>query len=136
MTAGTGIRLQELLTRTGLTYRVVDYWARVGVVDAPGRGMGYARHWEPHDVAVLRTLARLRCRGRPGYGVPLGALQRVERLLRGHVGDAGWVVLSGLDGPAAFIPDAGGLDADRLSELLAVEPVAIIVRFDPEESTP
>lgn len=53
---------QEACRRSGASYRQLDYWARVGLVDdvrPQGNGTGYRRYFEPTEVAVLVLVVRL-----------------------------------------------------------------------------
>ncbi len=46
---------------TGATYRMLDYWTRMGYLqpDNDGRGAGTQRHWRPQDRDVARLMVRL-----------------------------------------------------------------------------
>lgn len=55
----------------GQTYRVVDYWARTGVLEPTGRaarGSGSRRRYTAEDVAIGQALVHL---GRMGAQVPV-----------------------------------------------------------------
>lgn len=128
--------IDAILDRTGLTYRQLDYWSRTGVLDIPSRGSGIHRRWDVHDVAVLRSLARLRLMlvgendgYNHGQGAPLKRLRQVSGVLRG-ASSPGWVIISSENG-VAFVPDEE-IGADFGPALLSVETAVAFVRFDPE----
>ena len=61
----TLFRSPQVCRMVGVTYRQIDYWARVGVVEPsrPARGSGSQRLYSKHDVArlwLVKTLASIR----------------------------------------------------------------------------
>lgn len=73
-------RSPQLCKATGLTYRIVDYWSRVGVLTASGAegaGSGSQRLWTDEDVEIARVLNRLRL-----LDMPTGTLRTVGEHLR------------------------------------------------------
>ena len=56
-----GYRAPAVIALTGLTYRQLDYWVRVGYLHPHNNalGSGTARIWPPPEVAVAATMARL-----------------------------------------------------------------------------
>jgi hypothetical protein len=58
----TAISSRTLCEATGVPYRQLDYWVRLGLVAPLGEahpGSGARRRWDPALVPVLRTLRRV-----------------------------------------------------------------------------
>ena len=58
-----GMQSLEVCARTGLTYRQLDHWVRVGVIKPSLRraeGSGTYRLWSDEDVRILRVLNDMR----------------------------------------------------------------------------
>lgn len=72
----------ELAAATGLTYRQVDHWTRLGVLqpDVPAEGSGSAREWSDHEARIATVLCRLRDFGAPTHvlGEVAGELRRFD----------------------------------------------------------
>ncbi len=71
----------EAAARTGVTYRMLDYWVRVGVITpiVEAKGSGTSRRFAPGQLPILRLLAKVR-----EFGAPqdtLAGLSRHARLL-------------------------------------------------------
>lgn len=51
----------EICALTGVTYRMLDYWVRIGVVvpDHEARGSGTSRGFGPKMVGIIRCLGQL-----------------------------------------------------------------------------
>lgn len=83
------------LTALGLTYRQLDYWTRVGHLNAddPTPGSGRRRHWPQSEIAVAARMARLIA---AGFTVP-----RAADLARAPVG----VDLNLVDGVSLRVHD-------------------------------
>jgi hypothetical protein len=100
MWGGSGRRLAvvsvsspEFCRLVGVTYRVADYWARVGVLRpsvAEAAGSGSQRRYSMQDVRIGRVLAEL---GRHGCGTVVLS-QVVDRLERLAEPWAGYLVVS------------------------------------------
>ena len=61
-----GIPTEELARRAGLSYRIVDYWVRQGVLRpsvAHGDGTGTKRRFSDRDVRLATLLNQLRAMG-------------------------------------------------------------------------
>jgi len=58
----------QLCYHTGLSYRVVDYWDRTGILrpSQPANGSGTQRRYSYHDLAIARALAQLNALRVPG----------------------------------------------------------------------
>lgn len=61
-----------------LTYRQLDYWTRVGYLNAtmPAPGSGHVRTWSDEELTVAQLVARL---GRAG--IPAGRAAELARVL-------------------------------------------------------
>lgn len=56
----TDLRQAEVLERTGITYRQLDYWTRSGWVHPiGGRGSGHNRAWPLSEVDAIGRMVRL-----------------------------------------------------------------------------
>jgi hypothetical protein len=90
--SGAGVSSTGLVRLSGLTYRQVDYWARVGVLlpdGEPTPGSGVQRVYTAAGVARARALGRL-----VGLGMPVGlAAHLVDH--RTDDADGGWVARLG-----------------------------------------
>lgn len=67
------MRAADLCAATGLTYRQVDTWVRLGLIHARQdfRGTGNPRHFDEDEAAVITLAARLVAAGmnpRPAIG--------------------------------------------------------------------
>ena len=53
--------VDKILATTGITYRQLDYWVRIGYLrpDNPEPGSGISRDWSDHELAVARTMGIL-----------------------------------------------------------------------------
>jgi hypothetical protein len=51
----------DVCRASGLSYRVIDYWVRVGAVEpsVPARGSGHSREWSPREFNILVALGRV-----------------------------------------------------------------------------
>lgn len=51
----------EACRRSGLTYRQLDHWTRLGLLqpERASSGTGHARHWPEEEVQVARVFAAL-----------------------------------------------------------------------------
>lgn len=69
----------DVCEQTGVTYRQLDYWTRIGLV-APSLGQatgsGTRRAFSGHDVAVVKVLGAV-----SGHGVPLNRLDQLVGFL-------------------------------------------------------
>jgi hypothetical protein len=64
------MRSAEVVTRTGVTYRQLDYWSRLGLFGfkaAPGMGSGAQRDWEDHQVVLVRALVLISQMSHPAF---------------------------------------------------------------------
>lgn len=86
-------RTADVVAFTGATYRQIDYWCRVGLLDpeGDGRGSGIVRRWAPEDVRaalIIAALARLGCEGEPLRAAARWSYANLEQV------DAGSLVVS------------------------------------------
>lgn len=81
MTRGPDSMVDEFIDRSGITYRMLDYWTTQGHLHAEhaNPGTGVPRLWSPIELDVARTIARLRAADLP---LPVAA-----RVARAHVVD-------------------------------------------------
>lgn len=112
---------REVLALTGITYRRLDYWTRLGVLDRAGPlglrarpGSGTGRVWRAEHVQALRVCARLAdCftddnEPSPAPGVPTPVLAHaVEALRRYRWPTSGYLLACGDGGEWA--PDVPAL---------------------------
>ena len=100
---------EQLATRTGLTYRQIDYWVRQGYLrPTGGEGCGYPRDFPADEVRVAVVMARLAAAGMK----PADA----ERVARG--GDLGPGLTVLVDGQPIGGPVADQREIDRMVVLL------------------
>lgn len=62
MTTESGLQSNAVCKATGLSYRMLDYWTRLGAVGPSlddGEGSGSRRLWSERDVLVLGAIARV-----------------------------------------------------------------------------
>jgi len=73
---------QEAAELSGISYRQLDYWTRLGVVkpEREAKGTGTARRWSPTQIVELRVIAGLR-----GSGVSMQRVRRAAGWLRKHL---------------------------------------------------
>lgn len=74
------ITSERLAEQAGVTYRVIDYWCRMGVLDAVGSttpGTGSVRRFPRHEARVASVLARLN-----ELGATVETLRAVGPMLR------------------------------------------------------
>ncbi len=77
-----GFGVAAVLTLTGASYRMLDYWARTSLVRSSIRqaaGKGTRRVYAFEDLVALRLVRRLR-----DAGIPLQAIRRAVRYLQAH----------------------------------------------------
>lgn len=70
---------RQVCDAAGISYRQLDYWARLGLVRpsiSDASGSGSRRRWSSHDLAVVRTVAAV-----AGHGVPLNRLGQLVGFL-------------------------------------------------------
>jgi len=67
---------------SGISYRQLDHWARLGVIkpEQEAKGTGTARRWSPIQIVELRVIAGLR-----GRGVSMQRVRRASGWLRKHL---------------------------------------------------
>jgi len=68
-----GYRTDEVALMAGVSYRMLDYWVRIGLVApsmAESRGSGSARLFTHEDMSIVKLIGRLR-----RVGAPLGQLR-------------------------------------------------------------
>jgi predicted RNase H-like HicB family nuclease len=67
---------------SGISYRQLDHWARLGVIkpEQEAKGTGTARRWSPIQIVELRAIAGLR-----GRGVSMQRVRRASGWLRKHL---------------------------------------------------
>lgn len=53
--------LVALLEETGATYRMIDYWVRIGLLRPtnPTPGSGYTREWPAAEIRVAKRMVQL-----------------------------------------------------------------------------
>lgn len=63
--SGGWVSSNEACRAAGLTYRQLDYWARIGIIepDVPAEGCGTVRRFRPAQVPILRVLGQLAVAG-------------------------------------------------------------------------
>lgn len=87
----------EVCALTGLTYRQLDYWVRLGLIDpvVPAEGSGTRRRFSPEQVSALQVLARVHAALYPsGTGGDTALLGEVlAHLERGYI-QRGDIILS------------------------------------------
>lgn len=93
-----GYTTDALARSIGASYRVVDYWARTGVLEPtrrPASGSGSQRSYSREDVVVGRALFELARHGARGETLRPASAALRDQLARGQ-----WagVVYVGLDG--------------------------------------
>jgi len=73
---------QEAARLSGISYRQLDYWARLGIVKPAreAKGTGTARRWSPTEIVELRVIAGLR-----SGGVSIQRVKRAVGWLRKHL---------------------------------------------------
>lgn len=100
----TTIRSPKLCRLTGVTYRMLDYWVRNGVLEpvTRGRGSGTVHVWaldHVHIAAALRVLADLHAQG-PQLKAAVRALEQ-----RPDLEAPGWLMV-GTGARAVVVEDA------------------------------
>jgi DNA-binding transcriptional MerR regulator len=76
----TGYSSLEVCRLTGVTYRQLDYWTRIGLIRpsfAQAHGSGTQRRWSPTDIARIR---RIRLAAQLCSGTLTEALGHLEAL--------------------------------------------------------
>lgn len=73
------LRSKQVVKLAGITYRMLDYWIRTGLVQCvdPGRGTGTDRLFSMFDVIAVRAAANLR-----KDGASLQEIRKAVELLR------------------------------------------------------
>ena len=73
---------KEAAKLSGISYRQLDYWTRLGVIkpEQEAKGTGTARRWSPIQIVELRVIAGLR-----GRGVSMQRVRRASGWLRKHL---------------------------------------------------
>ena len=73
---------KEAAKLSGISYRQLDHWTRLGVIkpEQEAKGTGTARRWSPAQLVELRVIAGLR-----GRGVSMQRVRRAIGWLRKHL---------------------------------------------------
>jgi DNA-binding transcriptional MerR regulator len=120
------VRALEVVKRVGITYRMLDYWARTDLIRpsiSEARGSGTQRRYSETDVLVVLAIKRLL-----DAGISLQTIRRALPVLRdGLEGGQRWLVL--VDGRPAV---CGG---DELLDLVASGRITVVLDLS-ERSEP
>jgi hypothetical protein len=103
--APAAYRTSEVCRDAGITFRMLDYWCRTGVISpsvVPARGCGTVRLWSEQDLIVVRALARMNA-----LGAGVDGLRALARALE-HV-DLAQLPL------ACFVNPDGAVYVDRFA---------------------
>jgi hypothetical protein len=91
------MRSPEVCTRTGASYRQLDYWSRLGLFGGTdGLGSGSQRDWEDHQVVLVRAFVLIsRLLAHPAYTRFKGADALVREAWQKRPDLAGyWLVIT------------------------------------------
>lgn len=94
------VTTDDVVARTGITYRRLDHWARLGYLQVPviGQGRGAGRDWPDKEIRAAVLIDRI-----AGSGITAHTAAKIARLLvdtpsdkdkrSARIGTGVWVVV-------------------------------------------